>query len=146
MKFDDILFRYCNNLYNQNTMDQRTNGCIPPFPKKSNIGKATNYRDKILTSIAAKIYNALLRNRIESKIEKIFRKNQNGFRRNRSTTSQILTIRRILKGVRTKKPSVNTIICRLLQGIWLHTQRDNGANTSRLRTPQRNRCIHNDAI
>ena len=55
-----------------------------------------------LTSIAAKIYNALLRNRIEPKIDNILRKNQNGFRRNRSTTSQILTIRRILEGVRAK--------------------------------------------
>ena len=35
-------------------------------------------------------------------IEKILRKNQNGFRRNRSTTSQILTIRRIFEGFRTK--------------------------------------------
>ena len=47
-----------------------------------------------------KICNALLRNRIEPKIEKIIRKNQNCFRRNRFTTSQILTIRRILEGVR----------------------------------------------
>ena len=61
-----------------------------------------NYRGIILTSIAAKIYNALLRNRIEPKIDNILRKNQNGFRRNRSTTSQILTIRRILEGVRAK--------------------------------------------
>ena len=44
----------------------------------------------------AKIYNALLYNHREPYIEKIFRKNQNGFRRNRSTTSQILTIRQIL--------------------------------------------------
>ena len=36
-------------------------------------------------------YNPLLLNRIESEIEKILRKNQNGFRRNPSTTSQILT-------------------------------------------------------
>ena len=35
-------------------------------------------------------------------IDNILRKNQNGFRRNRSTTSQILTIRRILEGVRAK--------------------------------------------
>ena len=56
----------------------------------------------ILTSIAAKIYNALLRNHIEPKIENILRKNQNGFQRNRSTTSQILTIRRILEGIRAK--------------------------------------------
>ena len=61
-----------------------------------------NYRGITLTSIAAKIYNALLRNRIEPKIDNILRKNQNGFRRNRSTTSQILTIRRIFEGVRAK--------------------------------------------
>ena len=42
-----------------------------------------------------------MRNCIEPKIN-IFRKNQNVFRRNRSTTSQILTIRRILEGVRAK--------------------------------------------
>ena len=35
-------------------------------------------------------------------IDNILRKNQNGFRRNRSTTSQILTIRRILEGVWAK--------------------------------------------
>ena len=36
------------------------------------------------------------------KSENRFRKNQNGFRRNRSTASQILNIRRILEGVRAK--------------------------------------------
>ena len=77
-------------------------GCILPFPKKGDLGLAKNYRGITLTSIAAKIYNALLLNRIEPKIDNILRKNQNGFRRNRSTTSQILTIRRILKGVRAK--------------------------------------------
>ena len=48
------------------------------------------------------MYNALLRNRTEPKIDNILRKKQNGFRRNRSTTLQILTIRRILEGVRAK--------------------------------------------
>ena len=50
-----------------------------------------NYRGITLTSIAAKIYNALLRNRIQPKIDNILRKNQNG-----------LTIRRILEGMRAK--------------------------------------------
>ena len=77
-------------------------GCILPFPKKGDIGLTKSYRSITLTSIAAKIYNALLRNRIEPKIDNILRKNQNGFRRNRSTASKILTIRRILEGVRTK--------------------------------------------
>ena len=77
-------------------------GCILPFPKKGDHGLAKNYRGITLTSIAAKIYNTQLRNRIEPKIDNILRKNQNGFRRNRSTTSKILTIRKILEGVRAK--------------------------------------------
>ena len=101
-QFDDILLRHCNAVYNQNPINRWTKGCILPFPKKGDLGLAKNYRGITLTSIAAKIYNALLRNRIEPKIDNILRKNQNGFRRNRSTTSQILTIRRILEGVRAK--------------------------------------------
>ena len=77
-------------------------GCILPFPKKGNLWLAKNYQSITLTSIAAKIYNALLRSHIEPKIDNILRKNQNGFRRNRFLTSQILTIRRILEGVHSK--------------------------------------------
>ena len=51
----------------------------------------------------------MLRNRIEPKIEEILRKNQNSFRRNRSTTSQILTICRILESVRAKKPDATIL-------------------------------------
>ena len=71
--------------------------------KKSDLGIAKNYRGITLTSIATKIYNVLLPNHVEPEIEKVLRKNQNGFRKNRSTTSQILIIRRILDGVRAKK-------------------------------------------
>ena len=84
-------------------------GYILPFPKKGDHRLAKNYRGTTLTSIAAKIYNALLRNRIEPKIDNIPRKNQNGFRRNRSTPSQILTIRRILEGVRAKNLQVTLL-------------------------------------
>ena len=62
-------------------------------------------------------------------------KNQNNFRKKRSTTSQILTIHRIL-GVRAKKPRGSTIIWRLLQSIWLHTEREDGSNTSRHGLPK----------
>ena len=101
-QFDDILLRCCNAVYNQNPTDRWMKGCILLFPKMGDLGLAKNYRGITLTSIAAKIYKALLRNCIEPKIDNILRKNQNGFRRNRSTTSQILTIRRILEGVRAK--------------------------------------------
>ena len=101
-QFDDILLRHCNVVYNQNPIDRWMKGCILPFPKKGDLGLAKNYRGITLTSIAATIYNALLWNRIEPKIDNTLMKNQNGFRRNRSTTSQILIIRRILQGIRAK--------------------------------------------
>ena len=104
-QFDDILLRHCNAVNNQNPTERRMKGCILPFPKKGDLGLAKNYRGITLTSIAVKSYNALLRNRIEPKIDNILRKNQNGFRRNRSTTSQILTTVVSLKvyGQRTYK-------------------------------------------
>ena len=39
-EFDDILLRYCNAIYNQNTMDK---GMHPSFPKKGDLGLAKNY-------------------------------------------------------------------------------------------------------
>ena len=101
-QFEDILLRHCNAVYNQNPIDRWMKRCILPFPKKGDLGLVKNYRGITLTSITAKIYNALLRNRIELKIDNILRKNQNDFRRNRFTISQILTTRRILDGVRAK--------------------------------------------
>ena len=66
---------YCSdNATHQNLIDRWMKGCILPFPKKGDLGLAKNYRGIILKSIAAKIYNALLQNRIEPKMKNILRK------------------------------------------------------------------------
>ena len=83
----DILLRHCNAVYNQNPIDRWMKGCILPFPEKGDLRLTKNYWGITLISIAAKICNALRRNCIEPKIDNILRKNQNGFRRNRSTTT-----------------------------------------------------------
>ena len=69
--------------------------CIPHFVK---IGdhRITYNKNIILTAIGAKVYNGLFLNRIRTEDEKILMKNQIDFRRNRSTTSQILTIRQTM--------------------------------------------------
>ena len=121
-KFDNLLLRYYNAVYNQNTIERWTKGCIHPFLKKGDFGIVKNYQGIALTSIAAKIYNALLLNRIEPEIQKISRKNQNGFRKT-VPQNQILTIRPLF-GVRAKNPRGNTLICRVLQGILLNIQRE----------------------
>ena len=76
-------------------IDRWIKSCIILFPEKGDLGIAKNYKCITLTSIVVKIYKTQLLNRIEPEIEKILWKNQNDFRRNRYTTSQILTIRRI---------------------------------------------------
>ena len=48
-------------------------------------------------SIAAKIYNKMILNRLVPFVDPLLRKNQNGFRRGRSTLSQILSLRRIIE-------------------------------------------------
>ena len=72
-QFDNILLWHCNAVYNQNLIDRWMKGCILPFPKMGDLGLTKNYRGITLTSIAAKIYNALLRNHIEPKIDNILR-------------------------------------------------------------------------
>ena len=69
---------------------------------KGNLSLTKNYRRITLTPIAAKIFNLMILNRIRPEIDPILRKNQNGFRKNRSTSEQMLTIRRISEGVKSK--------------------------------------------
>ena len=92
--FSDILLQLCNAVYNGNPIDKWRQGCILPVPKKGDLGVAWNYRGINLTSIVAKIYKSMLLNRIRPYIDPILRRNQNGFRQNRSTSGQILTVRR----------------------------------------------------
>ena len=101
-QFDDILLRHCKAVNNQSLIERWTKRCILPYPKTGYLGLAKNYCGMTFTSIAAKIYNALFCNCVEPKIKKILMTNQDSYRRNRSTTSQILTIRRIVEGVRAK--------------------------------------------
>ena len=84
-EFNNTLLSFCNDVYAQKPIRKWTKGCILPFPKKGNLTDPANYRGITLTCIAAKIYNAMLRNRIQPELEKVLRINQNGFRPNRST-------------------------------------------------------------
>ena len=52
-----------------------------------------------------KIYNRLILNRIRSVIDPRLRRNQNGFRSNRTTVAQILALRRIIEGVKANNLS-----------------------------------------
>ena len=90
-----LITYYLNSatMYSQKSIEHWTKGCILPFPNKGELTVIDNYRGITLTCIAAKIYNTLLRDRIQPTLDMILRPNQNGFRNNRSTVGQILTVR-----------------------------------------------------
>ena len=95
---------------------------------------AKNNWSLTLTSRAVKFYNALVRNGIEPKIENIGR------------TKIYPRCHRFSLSVEFLNVYVQNTIYRLRRGLWLHTQRKDGANTTRLRPTQRSRHSYNDAI
>ena len=53
----------------------------------------------------------MILNRIRPHLDPLLRTNQNGFRQNRSTVSQILTLRRLIEGIKSKNlPAILTFV------------------------------------
>ena len=97
----------------ENPIDRWMKGCIIPFLKRGDLGLARNYRGITLTSIAAKIYNVLQRNRIEPKIDNIARTKIASGEIDSRRHKFLLSVE-FLK-VNMQKFCTNNIICRL----WL---------------------------
>jgi hypothetical protein len=95
----DQLHNICQQVYKEkHAPSQWTSSLIVPLPKKGNLQLMTNYRGISLMSIAAKVYNRILLNRIRLPIDSLLRKNQAGFRTGRSCIQQIHILRRIMDG------------------------------------------------
>ena len=110
--FDEICLQFCNSALMENDKpDLWSFMNIIPVPKSGDLGNTNNYRGISLICIVAKMYNRMILNRIRSVIDLKLRINQNGFRPGRSTVAQILTLRRILEGVKANHlPAVITFI------------------------------------
>ena len=95
----DELTNICQLVFKErHAPTQWTSSMIIPLPKKGNLELMTNFRGISLTSIAAKVYNRVLLNRIREPIDAILRRNQAGFRKGRTCTQQKHILRRIMEG------------------------------------------------
>ena len=96
--FHNLLLNICNHTFStlKGPSIWRKSQIIP-MPKKGDLSLATNYRGISLMSIAAKLFNKMILNRLIPFVEPLLRNNQNGFRRGRSALSQILCLRRIIE-------------------------------------------------
>lgn len=104
--FDDLLLEFCNDtLLKRDKPEQWSTLYLIPVPKSGDLSLTENYRGIALTCVIMKLYNKMLLNRIRPHIDKYLRKNQNGFRAGRSTVSQVLALRRIIEGLKSKNLS-----------------------------------------
>ena len=110
--FDDIMLDYCNRLHIEGEKpEQWAINNIKPLPKKGDLGLTGNYRGITLSVLICKICNRMILNRIRPEIDPKLRENQNGFREGRTTTGQILALRRLIEGIKGKNlPAVLTFI------------------------------------
>ena len=94
---------------------------IIPIPKTGDLSKGNNYRGISLSSLVAKTYNRMILNRIRPAIEPHLRINQNGFRPGRTTTSQILALRRLIEGIKDKNLSaiIDSVLYDIFTNIYL---------------------------
>ena len=95
----DVVHGFCAEVYSSlKPPSQWTTSVIVPLPKKGDLSLMTNYRGISLLSIATKVYNKILFNRIRDHVDPILRSNQAGFRLGRSCAQQIHILRRIFEG------------------------------------------------
>ena len=109
--FDQELLELCNKTYQGDAPKTWRQGGILPFPKKGNLGLTNNYRGITLTTVASKIYNKMLLNRLRPHVDPQLRMNQNGFRTASTTPAQILALRRLIEGIKSHNlPAVLTFV------------------------------------
>ena len=100
--FSSYLLELCNiGLTEHIKPKQWSQSAIKPIPKKAN-ANLKQHRGISLNSIAAKLYNKMLLNRIQPHVDPILSWTQAGFRKSRSTLSNILALRRIIEGLKDK--------------------------------------------
>ena len=99
---DEIFLEFSNNLLKKNDKpDQWSQIDLIPLPKSGDLSDTSNYRGISLSSIVAKAVNKMILNRIQPKLDQHLIPNQNGFRPGRSTTTHILALRTLIKGVKS---------------------------------------------
>ncbi|CAH8514417.1 unnamed protein product [Schistosoma haematobium] len=72
-------------------------GHLIKIPKKGDLSKCDNYRGITLLSIPGKVFNRVLLNRMKDCVDAQLRDQQAGFRKDRSCTNQVATLRIILE-------------------------------------------------
>ena len=86
----------CNKAWNESTIPEEwSKSILVPVPKKGDLSQCANYRTISLINHTGKILLIILLNRLKHQLEPHLSEEQAGFRKDRSTVHQILTLRLI---------------------------------------------------
>ena len=72
-------------------------GLIVKLPKKGDLTDCNNWRGIMLLSMTIKIFSRIVLDRISASVDKLLRKNQADFRKGKSCSDQIFTLRQIIE-------------------------------------------------
>ena len=92
----------CAKAYHGDIPDLWLKRAILPFPKKGDLGSASNYRGITLLAVGAKFCNRMLHDRLRPHTDPKLRNGQNGFRNGRSTVAERLALRRLVERITSK--------------------------------------------
>ena len=97
-KMIEELTKLLNNCWQKESVPEDwQKGIIIKIPKKGNLNDCNNWRGITLLSVPGKIFCLVLLQRLRDAIEKMLREEQAGFRRGRSCSEQIFTLRNIIE-------------------------------------------------
>ena len=103
-QISQLLLPIMNGILNgEDPPDEWRKSIIIAIPKKGNSTLLTNQRGLSLMSVNAKLFNRVLLSRLRDRLEGLILPLQAGFRPERSTTEQILSLRLIIDACKTRK-------------------------------------------
>ena len=94
----DILLPLFQDIWQKETFPKESKeGIIIKVPKKGDLSQCRNWRGVTLLAVISKIFNKIILEQIKNSLEMGLRKEQAGFRHNRSCIDQINTLRVIIE-------------------------------------------------
>jgi len=106
------MLRICNEafVFGVPPRQFRESSVIPIYKAKGSSDKWQNYRGISLMSMGAKLFNGLILNRLAPKLDLHMRMEQNGLRRQRTTTHHLIFLRRLVEETKIRKEAT-LVLC-----------------------------------
>ncbi|CAF3677816.1 unnamed protein product [Rotaria socialis] len=101
----------CNKAWNQGAIPKEWGKSIlVPIPKKGDLNECSNYRTISLINHTSKILLIILLNRLKYRLDPYLAEEQAGFRKDRSTVQQILTLRLLAEKAKRQGIKISIIV------------------------------------